>query len=104
MPRHSSGERMMAGAPMARGKERTLTAVRSPFTQAETPTIPTLFFCGRSELGRGPAPPRFLLLDDQLVLGRGSSAEPATPGRLDLDDPLVSGQHARLRSGEAGVV
>jgi DNA-binding NtrC family response regulator len=104
MPRQPSRERMMAAAPMARGKERTLTAVRSPFTQAETPTIPTLFFCGRIELGRGSQLPRMLLLGDELVLGRGSPAEPPSPGRLYLDDPLVSGQHARLRSAGERVV
>jgi transcriptional regulator with PAS, ATPase and Fis domain len=80
---------------MAKGKERTLTAVRSPLARAEEATVPVLFACGRASAAA--MAPRFIILGDELLLGRLSDGEEAhTTGALRLPDPLVSGRHARL--------
>ena len=90
-----------------KGRERTLTAVRSPFRQADEATIPVLFFAGRA----GPAPAgrgsrRFLTLSDQLLLRRGTAGEgDAVDGdSWALDDALVSGRHARLQRTAEGLL
>ena len=92
-----------------KGKERTLTAFRSPFQQVDEASIAVLFAAGRASGVLAQAGPRrFVVLGDQLVLGRRSAGEVAQsqsqPGgeqRWSLEDPLVSGQHARLlRTGD----
>src|SRR5262245_54225814 len=88
---------------MAKGRERTLTAVRSPLAQGEAATIPVLFACGQLELERGRGAPRLHVISDELVLGRGAEGDAPERGRLRLVDPLVSGQHARLARAGDGV-
>jgi DNA-binding NtrC family response regulator len=90
-----------------KGKERTLTAVRSPFRQADEPTVPLLIAGGRAsgapaafQAGR-----RFLAIGEQLLLGRGvpSATGGAAEDSWSLDDALVSGRHARLRRTPQGL-
>jgi DNA-binding NtrC family response regulator len=92
-----------------KGRERTLTAVRSPFRQADEATIPVLFSGGRggpAAAGPGPQARRFLPLTDQLLLRRGTPGDGnAVEGdSWALDDALVSGRHARLQRTAAGML
>jgi transcriptional regulator with PAS, ATPase and Fis domain len=90
-----------------KGRERTLTAVRSPFRQADEATIPVLFSAGRGgPAATGPRPRRFLPLGDQLLLRRGAPGEGdvVDSDSWALDDALVSGRHARLQRTATGMV
>ena len=93
---------------MQKGRERTLTAVRSPFRQADEATIPVLFSAGRAGPGPspGPRPRRFLGLGEQLLLRRGTPREGdvVDGDSWALDDALVSGRHARLQRAATGLV
>jgi DNA-binding NtrC family response regulator len=99
----------------SRGKERTLTAVHSPFADGETPSVPVLFLIGAAMTGGPPASEarrRWWILPSQgaapagaelAVIGRsgtsgrdGGAEGRALPVPILLDDPLTSGRHARL--------
>jgi sigma-54 dependent transcriptional regulator, acetoin dehydrogenase operon transcriptional activator AcoR len=94
----------------AKGRERTLTAVRSSLLHAEEPSIPVLFAAGRARPqdgggdgdGDGGAP-RFVLLGEQLLIRRGGPDDDQAVGELALADALVSGRHALLRVVGEGV-
>jgi DNA-binding NtrC family response regulator len=93
----------------AKGKERTLTAVRSPFADGETRSVPVIFVIGSAKVGP-PAPRRWWILpslsggeagDEVAWLGRASGTDADAAAEVDglgllLHDPLVSGRHARL--------
>src|SRR5215208_2218557 len=90
-----------------KGRERTLTAVRSPFRQADEPTVPLLIAGGRASGTPSGFPDgrRFMALGEQLLLGRGvpAASGEAPTDSWPLDDALVSGRHARLRRTPEGV-
>jgi sigma-54 dependent transcriptional regulator, acetoin dehydrogenase operon transcriptional activator AcoR len=88
----------------AKGRERTLTAVRSSLLHAEEPSIPVLFAAGRARPQAGDQEAgRFVLLGDELLIRRGGPDEDEAMGELAVADALVSGRHARLRLVGDGV-
>ena len=98
--------------PQPRPKERTLTAVRSPFADGETRSVPVIFVVGSAKLGAAVASEarRWWILpsvasatpgDELAWIGRASGTSADADAEVEgvailLPDPLVSGRHARL--------
>ncbi len=87
-------------------KERTLTAMRSPFADGETPSVPVLFVAGTARPPR-PGGARWFILpgfgdrpdgSEVTWIGRagGDTVTSADPDGVLLGDPLISGRHLRL--------
>ncbi len=92
-----------------KAKERTLTAVHSPFADGETPSVPMLFLIGAAAAagpGPGEAHRRWWILPatsavaggEAAVIGRsgGPPSDGVVPVGIHLSDALTSGRHARL--------
>jgi DNA-binding NtrC family response regulator len=111
--------------PAAKAKERTLTAVRSPFADGETASVPVIFLAGAAPMA---APARSDLRRWWILPSLGAAAEGdeiasigrASGGPVDADvesetarqrgsvaillpDALVSGRHARLVCASHGL-
>ena len=103
----------------ARGKERTLTALRSPFADGETRSVPVLFVVGNARMLplATAGTRRWWILpsatagaegDEIAWIGRASGAQADAEAEVDgvailLPDPLISGRHARLVRGASGL-
>jgi DNA-binding NtrC family response regulator len=93
-------------------QERTLTAVRSPFADGETPSVPVLFVIGNASLSAAPTGTRrWWILPALTPLGEGDEVawigrSPGDAGEglaVLLPDALISSRHARLVRDRAGL-
>lgn len=78
-------------------KDKTQTAVQSPLSAAELPDTAVLMLVGSGDHPGLPATRRFMVVRDDLEIGRRPSEDAEARGAaLIVPDALVSSQHARV--------